>query len=87
MQGYLDVRQILMGQIVEVCVEATQDRLMSNDQDVFLSLKFHDDGFEANDDVPVRFATAVSVVEFILVAVRKVFRVGLLYPGRRGLRR
>lgn len=48
---------------------------MSNYQDVFLSFQFHDDGFQSDDDVSVRFATSVAVIELVVVAIRKVFRI------------
>ena len=46
LQRNLEVRQLVLGEIVEVGVEAAQDGLMADDENVFLSFELEYDGFE-----------------------------------------
>lgn len=62
-KGDLDVWQLVLRESLEEGVEAANDGLVADDKDVILSLKLHDNGLETDDDVSVRFAAAVSVVE------------------------
>jgi hypothetical protein len=55
---------------------------MSKDQYVFLPLKFHDDRLEAHDNISVRLAASVTIVEFVFVTVSEVFGVCLLKRER-----
>lgn len=51
---------------------------MTNDQDVALPFQLHDDGLEPDDNIAVRFAASVSVVEFVVISALVVFRVFFL---------
>lgn len=51
---------------------------MSDDQDIFLAFKLHDDRFQPYYYVAIRFATSITVVELVFVAVREIIRVRLL---------
>lgn len=44
---------LLLGFLHKVGVDASEDGLVGDDKNVFAALEFHDDGFEADDDVPV----------------------------------
>lgn len=46
---------------------------MAHDQDVLLPLELENDGLETDHDVPVGLATAVAVVELVVVARVVVF--------------
>ncbi len=51
---------------------------MSDDEDIFLPLKLHDDRFQPYHDIPIRLATSIPVVEFVVIPAEKVFRVLVL---------
>ena len=70
-------RTSFLGHVHEVGVDAAQDGLVRHDEDVFRALEFHDDGFEADDDVAVAFAAEVAVVVFVVVACLEVLGVHL----------
>ena len=53
-------------------LQAAQDGLVADNEDVLLPLELHDDGLEPDDNVAVRLAATVAVVELVLVAIRKV---------------
>jgi hypothetical protein len=55
-------RRLVLWDIHEVCVNTTQDSLVSNDHDVFPTLHFHDNGLKTDNDIAVRFTTLVAVV-------------------------
>jgi hypothetical protein len=57
----------LLRYVHEVGVDAAQDGLVGDDQDVFAALKFHDDGFQADDDVAIRLAAEVAVVVLVFI--------------------
>ncbi len=48
---------------------------MTNNKDVFLPFKLHDDGFQPDDDISIRFSTSVTIIEFVLVSTFGVFGV------------
>lgn len=73
MKGDFHPRTLFLGHIVEIRIDAPQNRLMGDDDHVLAPLQFHDDGLEADDDISVRLATAIAVVVFVLVSGRKVF--------------
>lgn len=51
---------------------------MSNDEDIFLALKLHDYWFQPDNYVAVRFATSITVVELVFIAVGEIVRVRFL---------
>ena len=51
---------------------------MRDDENVLASLQLHDDGFQSNDNIPIRLSTEIAVVVLVLVALRKVLGVFLL---------
>ena len=77
-QGNLHPGGLLLRDIHVVGVDAPQDRLMRDDDDVLAALQLHDDRLEADHDIPVAFAAAVAVIVFVLVARSEVFRVAAL---------
>lgn len=50
---------------------------MRNNDDVLASFQLHDDRLQADDDVSIAFAPAISVVVLVIVPSLKVFRVPL----------
>ena len=46
--------------------QASDDSLMSNDENVLLPLELHDDRLEPDDNVPVGLSSTVSVVVLVL---------------------
>lgn len=46
--------------------QASDDSLMSNDEDVLLPLQLHDDRLEPDNNIPVGLSSAVSVVVLVL---------------------
>ena len=78
MQRTLHVRQIHGVLIQEISQQTSHDCLVTDDEDVLLPLQLHDDWLETRDQVLIRFSPRISVVEFVLVSLGKVFRVLLL---------
>ncbi len=78
MQRHLHPGRLFLADVLEVGVDATEDSLVSDDEDVVGTLELHDDGFEADDNVAVRLPTPVAVVVLVRVALLEVFRVLLL---------
>ena len=76
-------RALILRRAHEVGVDAAQDGLVGDDEDVLAALELHDDGLEADDDVAVGLAAGVAVVVLVFVALRKVFGVLLLDLGVR----
>lgn len=74
-KGHFHPRTLFLGYVHKVCVDAPEDCLMRDDQDVFAALELHDDGLQSDDDVAVRFTAQVAVVVFVFVALCKVFGV------------
>lgn len=56
--------------------------MMPDDENVLLPLEFHDDRLQSDDNIPVGFAAAITIVEFVVVAVCEVFGVRLLKETR-----
>ena len=52
---------------------------MGDYYDVLAAFEFHDDGFQTDHDVAVRFAAAVAVVVFVIVACLEVFGIAVGY--------
>lgn len=73
MKGNFHPRTLFLGHIVEIRIDAPQNRLMGDDDHVLAALELHDDGLEADDDISVRLTTAIAVVVFVFVSGRKVF--------------
>ena len=76
-QGDLHPRALLLRDIHVVGVDAPQDGLVGDDDDVLAPFELHDDGFEADDDVAVGLAAPVAVVVLVVVARLEVFRVAV----------
>ena len=68
MQRHLHPRALLLGDIHVVGVDAAEDGLVGDDDDVLAALELHDDGLEADDDVAVALAAAVAIVVLVVVA-------------------
>jgi hypothetical protein len=51
---------------------------MPNDKDIFLAFELHDYWFQSYYYVAVRFATSITVIELVFVAIREIIRVCLL---------
>ncbi len=62
----------LLALLLEVGVDATEDGLMSDDEDVLASLELHDDRLETDHNIAVRLTTTVAVVVFVLVTCNEV---------------
>lgn len=59
---------LLLGSVEEVGVDATEDSLVGHDHDILTTLQFHDDWFQANDNIPVRLSSTVAVVVLVFVS-------------------
>lgn len=59
----------------KVGIDATNDGLVRNDENVLAALQFHDDGLEADHYIPVALTAAVAVVVLVFVASLEIFRV------------
>ena len=75
MERNLHPRALLLGSIEEISVNAAQNSLVSNDDDVFAALKFHDNRLKADYNIAVRLSATVAVVVLVFVASCKVLRV------------
>ena len=56
MERNLHPRALFLWHVHEICIDTPKDGLVRDNQDIFAAFKLHDDGFEADDDVAVRFA-------------------------------
>lgn len=74
-QWHRHPRALFLGLLHEVGVDAADNGLMRDDEDIFAALEFHDDGLEANDNIAVALTASISVVVFIFVARLKVLRI------------
>ena len=74
-------RALILRRAHEVGVDAAQDGLVGDDEDVLAALELHDDGLEADDDVAVGLAAGVAVVVLVGVAGGEVVGVLLLDLG------
>lgn len=63
----------------KVRINAADDGLMRDDEDVLAALQLHDDGLEADHHVAVAFASTVSVVVLVFVARLEVIGVKVRY--------
>jgi len=72
-QGHFHPGTLLLRDVHVVSVDAAQDGLVRDDDDVLAALEFHDDGFEPDDDVAVTLAASVAVVVFVVVTGPEVF--------------
>ena len=72
------VRDFLLGIVLEVGIDRAQHRLMPDYQDVLLPLEFHNDRLEAQYQVLVGFAARVAIVKFIMVTCGKIIRMLVL---------
>jgi hypothetical protein len=52
---------------------------MPDNEDVLLSLQFHDDGFKTNHYIPVRFPSSVTIIELVLISAFVVFWITFLF--------
>ena len=66
---------LLLGSVKEVGIDATEHSLMGHNDDVLTALQFHDDWFQANDNIPVRFSSAITVVVLVFVSSCEVIRI------------
>lgn len=69
--------------LLEVGVDAAEHSLVGDDEDVLGPLQLHDDGLQADHDIAIRLAAAVSVVVLVVIAGFKVFRVLVFDVGVR----
>jgi hypothetical protein len=72
MQRDLHPWGLLLLYIHEVSVDATEDSLMRDDENVLAALEFHDDGLKPDDNITIRLAADVAVVVLVFVACPKV---------------
>ena len=62
----------------EVGVDAAEDSLVGDDQDVLGPLELHDDRLQPGHHVPIRLPAPVPVVVLVLVARHEVLRIRVL---------
>ena len=51
---------------------------MRDNDNILGSFQLHDDRFQANHNITIRFAAAVPIVELVLVTLNEVFRIHVL---------
>jgi hypothetical protein len=68
-------RTLLLADVLEIRVEAPDDRLVRDDEDVLGPFELHDDRLQTNDNVTVGFTTLVAVVVFVFVPCSEVLGV------------
>lgn len=78
MQGDVHPRALGLILLHEVGVDASQDGLMSYNENVFASFQLHNYGLEANNHIAVRFTSSVAVIVFVFVTCSKVVRKSIL---------
>lgn len=64
--------------IHEICIDASNNGLVGDDDDVVASFQLHNDRLQSNDYIAIRLSTPVSVIVFVLISRRKILRVRLL---------
>ena len=74
-QRHLHPRALLLRDVHVVGVDAAEDGLVRDDDDVLAALELHDDGLEPDDDVAVGFPAPVAVVVLVVVPRFEVLRV------------
>lgn len=52
---------------------------MSDNEDVILAFQFHYNRLQSYNDVAIRLAATISIVEFVFITISKIVRVCLLY--------
>ena len=67
MQRHLHPRTLLLRHIHIVSIDAPQDGLVRDDDDILAALQLHDDGLEADDHIAVALAAAVAIIVFVVV--------------------
>lgn len=77
MKRNLHPRTLLLRGVKEVGVDAAQDGLMGDNDDILTALEFHYDGFQADDNIAVGLSSSVAVVILVFITGRKV--IGVLY--------
>ena len=77
MQRDLHPRALLLRHIHVIRIDAPQNRLMSDNNDIFTALQFHYDGFEPNDDIAVALSATIAIIVFVVVAGAEIFRVAV----------
>lgn len=68
-------RAFLLRLLHKICVDAADDGLVRDDEDIFASFQFHDDWFQADYDISVALTAAVAVIVFVCVPCLEIFRV------------
>ena len=76
-QRDLHPRALLLRHIQVVGIDAPQHSLMRHNDDVLAAFELHDNGFEPNDNVAVRFPAPIAVIILVVVARLEVFRVAV----------
>lgn len=77
-QGNFQIRQLFVTLVQEISKDGSENSLVSDDEDVVLTFQFHDDWFEAKNQVRVGFTCRVSVMKLVLVSGSKVSGIMLL---------
>lgn len=62
----------------EIGIDAADDGLVADDQNILAPLQLHDDGLESDDDIAIRLAASVAVVVLVFVAGREILGEGIL---------
>lgn len=75
MQGDRNPGAVLLRLLHEVGIDASDDGLMRDDENIFAAFQFHDDGFETDDHIAVALAAAVAVVVLVLIASLEILRI------------
>lgn len=77
MQGHVHPGAPRLILLHEVCVDAAQNGLMGDDEDILTALELHDDWLEADNDIAIRLAAAVSIVVLVFVAGSKILGIAV----------
>lgn len=71
-QGHVHPRALRLVLFHEIGVDAAQNGLVRDNENVFAALKLHDDGFEADDNVAVRLSGGIAIVVLVVVTRDKI---------------
>ena len=72
MQGDFHPWTLLLRNVHEISVDAAENGLVSDNQDVFAPFQLHNDGLKSNDNIPVRFASKIPVVVLIFITLAEI---------------
>lgn len=78
MQGYIHPGASRLVLLHEVGIDAAENGLVSDDEDVLTPLELHDDGLKTDNNVAIRLSAAISVIVLVFIARSEILGVAVL---------